>query len=277
MFIVLLIISFFLLSGGLCLFFIIVIGVYFLLSRLLAFTIGHLLVFDLLSLSIRFVLLILFVRLGDLAGFVSILLSVSWLFALFLFVGFLNDYLLGHGFALLCCLGASPSLVVVLGCSGLLLLFRWQKTHLDGLGTGHSDLDLLRGAGVAQGSVGLEDVPVLALDALAWLRQRLVLLVVDLPLDLIVASLAQVVQWRLHDTLRQLTLIIQLELGHVLMFLTALLLVGHRHVCRRFISSKSVMGWLIILILINHRDGAVVRGSGALDQASGRDSGAGAA
>ena len=69
----------------------------------------------------------------------------------------------------------------------------------------------------------------MAVSAFSGLTQRLVFLVIDLPFDLIITPLAEMIERCRHDALRQFAFIVQLELGLVLVFLTCLFLVGSGH------------------------------------------------
>jgi hypothetical protein len=77
-------------------------------------------------------------------------------------------------------------------------------------------LDLLVGTSVAECSISFDDRLVLTVSAPAWSRQRLVLLVVHLPLYLLVATLAEMVSWSSLNLLGEMTLFVKFELEMVL-------------------------------------------------------------
>ena len=65
--------------------------------------------------------------------------------------------------------------------------------------------------------------------ALAWLAQRLVFLIVDFPFNLVITSLAEVIQGSRFNPLSQFAVFVQLKFGLVLVFLTLLFSVGRGH------------------------------------------------
>jgi len=107
--------------------------------------------------------------------------------------------------------------------------FGFGEAHLDCLSLCNPNLYCLLGTIVTQSSIRLHNDFLLAISALVRSGERLVLLVVHLPFDLIVAALAELVKRRLHDTLRQLLLRIERKCLPVLILLTGLLIVSHRH------------------------------------------------
>lgn len=92
---------------------------------------------------------------------------------------------------------------------------------------GYVEFDLFSRARVAQGPIRLQDGLFAAVTALAWRGQWLILFVFHFPLDLIVASLAEEVQWSLCDALGELAVIVEFELVLVLVLLSTLLPVRH--------------------------------------------------
>ena len=111
------------------------------------------------------------------------------------------------------------------------IFWRLDDPQLDGLVAWHPDLHFFNRAWVAKRPVGLEDISALAICALSRLAQWLILFIIDFPLDLVVASLAQMIEGRRLDPLRQLAVVVQLELGLVLVLLPLLLTIRGRHSC----------------------------------------------
>lgn len=80
------------------------------------------------------------------------------------------------------------------------------------------------GTSVTDRAIGLDDRLLVAVVAPGLGSQRLVLPVVDLPLDDVVASLAEAVQRGIHDLLGLDRVLVVLELERVLILLRTLLL-----------------------------------------------------
>ena len=121
----------------------------------------------------------------------------------------------------------SDVLVIHVRC--LISLIRLYKPRFNSLLLRGSYLHFLPGASVTQGSIRLKNISLFAINTFARLSERLVLLVIHLPLDLVVAALAKEVKRCLVDPLRKLAIWINREFFDVLVLLASLLLIRHRH------------------------------------------------
>ena len=119
--------------------------------------------------------------------------------------------------------------VLIIHVGRLIGLIRLHKPRFNSLLLRGPYLHFLSGARVTQGPIRLENISLLAINTFSWLSERLVLLVINLPLDLIVAALAKEVKRCLVDPLRKLAIWINREFFDVLVLLASLLLIRHRH------------------------------------------------
>ena len=80
---------------------------------------------------------------------------------------------------------------------------------------------------ITQNPIRLQNISLAAFCTFAGLLEWLILLEVHLPLNLVLASFAEIVEWSIFVALGKFTLIIELELCLILVFLALFFLIRH--------------------------------------------------